>query len=419
MNRRKFCSSFALASLGLNARALFAQHGKSFSHVPFRPITRGPQFHWFGYYDKFQFDPTDRYILGNQVKFEHRTPKADDEIVVGMVDTDDGDKWIDLGTSKSWGWQQGCMLQFAPGEGSRVIWNDREGDRFVSRVLDIKTGKQKTLPYAIYSLSPDGEFAVGADFARIQHFRPGYGYKGGKDPFAGQRAPMEGGIYRMDLETGETKVIVRLGELAQLPYLGKDISQKWHYVNHLLVSPDSERLIFLNRWRDQDSSAGRYNTRMFTVNQDGSDLHHFTDYTAASHFIWRDSENIMAFINPNGKPRRFYMMKDKTQEHQVIAPETMPTNGHNTYLPIGDNDWVLNDTYPDPKTSNQTPYLYQKSTGKRFDLGDFHAPGKYRGEWRCDTHPRSSRDGMKVCIDSPHGGNGRQMYLLDISSIVA
>jgi hypothetical protein len=29
-----------------------------------------------------------------------------------------------------------------------------------------------------------------------------------------------------------------------------------------------------------------------------------------------------------------------------------------------------------------------------------------------------SPDGRKVIIDSPHGGNGRQMYLIDISSIV-
>jgi hypothetical protein len=29
-----------------------------------RASTQGPDFHWFGYYDKFQFDPTGRYMLG-------------------------------------------------------------------------------------------------------------------------------------------------------------------------------------------------------------------------------------------------------------------------------------------------------------------------------------------------------------------
>src|SRR5688572_27650388 len=42
---------------------------------PVRRITRGPGFHWFGYYDKLQFDPAGRFVLGMRVGFEHRSPK--------------------------------------------------------------------------------------------------------------------------------------------------------------------------------------------------------------------------------------------------------------------------------------------------------------------------------------------------------
>lgn len=66
----------------------------------------------------------------------------------------------------------------------------------------------------------------------------------------------------------------------------------------------------------------------------------------------------------------------------------------------------------------QHPYLYQVSTDKRVPLGHFYSPKEYTGEWRCDTHPRSSRDGKLVCIDSPHGGNGRQMYLIEIGELL-
>jgi hypothetical protein len=51
-------------------------------------------------------------------------------------------------------------------------------------------------------------------------------------------------------------------------------------------------------------------------------------------------------------------------------------------------------------------------------LGAFHSPPQYTGEWRCDTHPRASRSGKLVCIDSPVGAAGRQMHLIDISGIV-
>lgn len=66
----------------------------------------------------------------------------------------------------------------------------------------------------------------------------------------------------------------------------------------------------------------------------------------------------------------------------------------------------------------QHPYLYEVSSGKRVPLGHFRSPAEYNGEWRCDTHPRFSPDGRKVVIDSPHGGDGRQLYLLDIRGIV-
>jgi hypothetical protein len=70
---------------------------------PVRAITHGPKYHWFGYYDKFQFDPTDRYVLAMEVDFEHRSPRPEDTIKIGMVDLEDGDRWIELGESRACG----------------------------------------------------------------------------------------------------------------------------------------------------------------------------------------------------------------------------------------------------------------------------------------------------------------------------
>ena len=95
----------------------------------------------------------------------------------------------------------------------------------------------------------------------------------------------------------------------------------------------------------------------------------------------------------------------------------MPVNGHQTYVPGQQNEWLLNDNYARPANRNQTPYLYHMPTDRRVDLGHFPAGESYVGEWRCDLHPRSSPNGKFVCIDSTHGGNGRQMYLLDISAV--
>ena len=61
---------------------------------PIRAITCGPRHHWFGYYDKLQFDPSQRYVLAMEVDFEHRSPRPEDVIRVGMIDLHDGDRWL-------------------------------------------------------------------------------------------------------------------------------------------------------------------------------------------------------------------------------------------------------------------------------------------------------------------------------------
>ena len=381
---------------------------------PCRAITKGPKFHWFAYYDKLEFDPTCRYVLGMEVDFEGRSPKPDDVIKVGMVDLEDGDKWIELGETRAWCWQQGCMLQWRPGSKSEVLWNDRQGGRFVCHILDIVTRKKRTIPHPVYSVSPDGKTAVAPDFRRVNDMRPGYGYGGLPDPNKDALAPNDSGIFRVDLDTGESKLIVPLADVAKIPFEHGDLAPMKHYFNHLLVNTDGTRFEFLHRWRGPGVRS--FGTRMLTANLDGSGRYVLDPHGRTSHFIWRDPAHILAWSWHPKLGSGFILYKDKTQEVELVGKGIMTRNGHNTYLP--GNEWILNDTYPDARR-NQNPYLYHVATGKVVWLGHFHSPREYSGEWRCDTHPRFSPDGRMVVIDSPHGGNGRQLWLIDVSKIVA
>ncbi len=402
-NRRTFLGALA-ATASLRAEPL----------PPVRAITKGPKFHWFGYYDKLQFDPSNRYVLGMEVGFEHRSPTPEDRIRIGMVDLEDRDRWIDLGETRAWCWQQGCMLQWLPGSSSEVIYNDRGDDRFISHILNVKTGKRRTLPGPVYALSPDAKWAVSTDFSRLADTRPGYGYAGVPDPYKDVLAPEQTGVWSMDLASGKRQMIVSFAQAAKVPYKIGDWTGSKHKFNHLLVSPDGSRFIFLHRRRGGPNNPQAGITRMFTAKPDGTDLYVLDPYGDTSHFIWRRSTHVMAWANHPSHGRKFYLYKDRTEEVEVIAPEVMTVNGHNTYL--RDYRWILNDTYPD-KDRLQHPYLYDTATAIRYPLGHFLSPPEYRGEWRCDTHPRSSPDGSKVVIDSTHGA-GRQMYLIDIGGIV-
>ena len=410
---REFTRRDILAAGAVLGRGLRAAEARGGAVV--RTITRGPKFHWFGYYDKLEFDPTGRYVLGMEVDFEHRSPRADDEIRVGMIDLADGDRWIELGRSRAWGWQQGCMLQWRPGATNQVLWNDRQGGRFVCHILDVTTRKTRTIPWAIYTVTPDGKYGASVDFRRIQDLRPGYGYAGLADPNRTKMAPADSGLWLVDLATGKGELIFSLADAAGIPFAGREPKDAKHYFNHLLFNTNSTRLEFLHRYRPGRGRGG-FITRMMTCGLDGKDVRVVDPSGHTSHFIWRDPGHILAwsrYKNTSG----FFLYEDKPGGGEVrhVGAGAMPRNGHCTYLP--GKAWILNDTYPQGRERKQRLYLYNIADDRVVSVGQFHLPPKYGGEWRCDLHPRSSRDGKFVTIDSPHTGAGRQIHLIDVSKI--
>jgi hypothetical protein len=405
----------ALTCLAVPSTYSIGQSPGTESLAPTRVITKGPGFHWFGYYDKLQFSPDNRFVLGNKVHFENRSPTADDVIEVGMIDLEDRDRWIPLGKSRAWNWQQGCMLQWIPGTESKVIWNDREKDRFVSHILDVKTGDKRLVTSPIYALSPNGTEAVSCDFARVADVRPGYGYAGIRDRFFYDMAPVGSGITHVDLETGKEKLILSHREIASIGEVVQNRPDSKHHAYHLLCSPDGKRFILLHRWTVPND--GRL-TRLMTAAMDGTDLRIVIPNGYASHFIWRDATHILAQSKGwlgNDNWGNFLFEDKPSGIVEEIGKDVLDAYGHFTYL--RNNQWILSDTYPKGAGRIQTPHLYEIKTNRRIDLGHFHSPANYTGEWRVDNHPRLSRDGRLVCIDAPHAHHGRQIHLIDISGI--
>ena len=121
LNRRHLLRSAAAGAIARGLSRLASADESKEKLPPVRVITRGPKHHWFAYYDKFEFDLTDRYVLSMEVDFEDHSPKPDDFIKIGMVDLEDNDRWIELDRTSLWCWQQGCMLQWLPGSKSEII----------------------------------------------------------------------------------------------------------------------------------------------------------------------------------------------------------------------------------------------------------------------------------------------------------
>jgi len=376
-----------------------------------RAVTNGPKHHYFGYYDKFPWDATGRYLVGLETYFMHRPPAGDDYAIIGRIDLWEGNRWEPMAKTNAWNWQQGTMLHWLPtAPDQKIIYNDREGDHFISVIRDLETGEAHILPLPVYALSRDGRSAVSLNFARVARTRPGYGYAGAPDPWADDPHPVEDGIYWMDLETGEHRLIISLAQIVEIRH-DSTMDEGEHWFNHLQFCTDNSRFLFLHRWKKPDG--GRY-TRLFTANPDGSDIYCVSDHDMVSHFDWKNATQILAWARRHGLGDRYFLFTDRTDQIEVVGESTLSCDGHCSYSP--DRRWILTDTYPDAERM-RTLILYRPEDDYRVNIGRFFAPKKLDGEIRCDLHPRWSRDGTQVCFDSVHEGT-RQIYVVDVEDIV-
>jgi len=377
-----------------------------------RAVTSGPRHHFFGYYDKFPWNASGRYMVGLETEFMNRPPTADDRAVVGLIDLEDGNLWKPLAETSAWNWQQGTMLQWVGTEPERkIVFNVRSGEGFGAIVQDVESGEKRELPRPVYALSRDGRQAVTPNFARTARTRPGYGYEGPPDPWEDDLHPEEDGIYWMDVESGENRLIVSLDQVVGVRHADHMDGAK-HWFNHLQFNTDGSRFLFLHRWVAAD---GRRMTRMFTVDPDGRNLCCLADHEMVSHFDWRDERCILAWARRFEVGDRYFLFTDLSGETKVVGDGVLTQDGHCSYSP--DLRWVLTDTYPD-KEGKRTLILFDPEREHRIDVGRFYAmPDEITGEIRCDLHPRWSRDGKKVCFDSVHEGT-RQIYVVDVGDIV-
>lgn len=87
----------------------------------------------------------------------------------------------------------------------------------------------------------------------------------------------------------------------------------------------------------------------------------------------------------------------------------LSTDGHPSFT--SDGRFMLTDTYAD-RDGNRHLLLYDTRSEKLYELGRFYSPFNNCG-YRCDLHPRFSRDEQSVIIDTAHSGK-HQVLMLEI-----
>ncbi|OGF50217.1 MAG: hypothetical protein A2231_01875 [Candidatus Firestonebacteria bacterium RIFOXYA2_FULL_40_8] len=384
------------------------------SDYPVISLTKGEGQYFFGYYDIKAWDASNRYMLAHKVKFCDRIQEADDEAVIGMIDFQDNYKFIELTSTKAWNFQQGAMLQWLGGQDtSKIIYNDRVDNKYTSVIFDVKTKKKKVLPLPVATVTSDGKKALSINFSRMFTFRPGYGYAGIEDPYFDVLHPKDNGIFLLDLETGEKKLILSLFDIKEL-HINEDLETKKILVNHITFNPDGSRFLFLPRYTHTKPDGSKWNTALFTADLNGKNTRLLIDYGVVSHYYWTSPTQVLAYARIKDKGREIFLLDDRTGKAEIVNKEVFNQDAHMSTSP--DGKWILGDTYKDEK-GFQTLRLYNIKEKREVILGRFFSPELFTGDIRCDLHPRWNRTGTMVSFDATFE-NKRGIYAIDVRSIV-
>ena len=368
--------------------------------------------YFFGYYDKSPWDAAGRYMLCMRAKDTWSEPDPNGEADIILIDALDNNSVRKLATTHTWNVQQGCMAQWlGPSFNEEILYNDLRDGKYCSIVLNVNTMEERVLPIPVYTVSNDGKSALSLDFSRLHSLRLGYGYAELPEKTKGVALPDETCIWKMDIESGEVKPMLKYTDFASFkPRPEMQENGSVHKVNHLMLSPNGKRFMVLYRW----FCGQRKYTRLITCNVDGTDMYVLSDDDMVSHCYWKNDEEILAFERKKECGPGYYLMKDKTQEWQHLWPQ-LSNDGHPSYCPT-DNNLVVFDTYPSRSRiqevklgpDNDTICDSVKTVARVF------SPFKYDNDTRCDLHPRWSRDGKKICFDSVFEGH-RGLYVINMA----
>ena len=314
-----------------------------------------------------------------------------------------------IATTQTWSSQQGSMVQWL--DERTIIFNDLVAGDLVARIIDLEDKSEKIVPLPIQTLHPNGKEALSLNYKRLAKMRPEYGYSVTANNFTSDLSYTEDGIWRVDLETGETKLIITIESLIK-HQPRPEMANCQHKVNHIMYSPQGSRYVFMHRWL---GSSGKY-SRLYVADSEAN-LKLLLDDRMISHYSWQDEEHLLAWARTEESGDHYYLINVVTGEKQLIGPNILDIygDGHPSFSP--DRRWILTDSYPD-KARKQHLLLYEITTGKLTEIASFFAPLKYSAEIRCDLHPRWSPDGNWVSVDATYEGK-RMSYLLDISSLVS
>lgn len=297
------------------------------------------------------------------------------------------------------------MLQWVASDG--VAFNTWEGGAPVTRV--VRNAGSTSLEGHTCAVSGCGTLALGYSFTRLRRGAAAYGYWDGLVPGTDdEAAPVDDGLLMTELSTGRRRLVTSLAELAS--GVGSAFGG-YHFVTHATFNPSVTRLACYHRWKTSD---GLLRTHLRIATVDGVDVL-VAPVANPSHYCW-DSDDAVGITDSDSGGACYSHWDLGTKVATAIMPIALPDDGHPQRSPV--EPWrMVTDTYPN-RFRRQSLLLVDRRTGGVRYILEEHVGLSFRGERRCDYHPRWSPDGRQVCVDT--AGTGiRSLAILDLTAVLA
>ena len=394
-----------------------AQTGSSSFMLEIEQLTFGTKHHFFGYIGQCQTIPwnaSGRYILGMEIDRIDRMPEPEDAATIILIDTQDNNKIIRIDKTNAWNPQQGTMFYWNPAAAEKqFFFNDRdiESGKVFTVLYDIEK-KQRVREYRFNDtpignsgVAADGTSWLGLNYGRLARLRLVTGYPDALDWSKDEIAPKNDGIFIINIETGEKRLLVSYHQLEEkLKEFDPFIKHTGLFINHTLWNRNSDLIYFFVRagWNDQ---GGKRINIPFSIYADGTEITRH-DIHIGGHPEWAEGSIL---IGRQGEKQIIYDVDMKKVVGQLGKPEIFPNpEGDISLSPNG--QWFVNGH----KQGDKNFYTVYRCSDGAFARSEGINKGTYGGDIRIDPAPSWNRTDNEILVPGIAENNTRQMFKIRI-----
>lgn len=371
--------------------------------------------YFFGFHDVSPFNEDETMILAHKLPFDLQMPKFGDEAEIGYIDFKEGKlgDFHKIADTTTWNFHKGCRLQWL--DNNHIIYNTEKEGNLVTEIASLFTCETKRVNYpidAVYN-AVDKSLATSFSYKRLNRCMPGYGYPVSDEDVV-ESCPKDDGLFLVDLNTGERKLLISLHELS-IKIGNRYLYDYSHFVTHSEFSKDGNYISFLYRCAPFGGEGkDLHKTFIVVYNLQTTVSFVLPTQESGSHYVWNSKNEIIASCILNGKSCHVLYNVQKPDDYKIIAGDILNSDGHQTF--ISDNVFVT-DTYPD-KYRMAKLYKVNISSNAVEEIASIYSPRKFQTKnvfkhIACDLHPRISSQGKYVSFDSVTTGK-RSLFTMEL-----